>query len=200
MNRTLWTAAAFASALALGITAGCKKPRPVVTDSEFDVPEVSEPGFEGDPRGSAGTDSSFDSSTVGGMDTDWQEETPQGPGQIPPGVGINTTKVIYFPYDSADITPDQMPAVEYNAQWIKENPHFQIRLEGHCDERGTEEYNVGLGDRRARAVKRQLVYLGADPARLIPISFGEMRPAEKGHDEYAWSRNRRVELWISRGE
>jgi len=200
MNRKMWKAATLVCALIIGVVMGCKKPKPIATDSDLGVVDIEGPGFDKKNQSSETTDGSFSSSSVAGIDTDWQEEEPPGPGQIAPGVGINSTQVIYFHYDSAEIRQDQTAAVEYNAQWIKKNPHFQIRLEGHCDERGTEEYNVGLGDRRARSVKKQLVYLGVDPARLIPISFGEMRPAEKGHDEYAWSKNRRVELWITRAE
>jgi len=166
---------------------------------DFDTPQIASPGLQKDGRvPQTSLDGQFSTAGLSDGTDDWREALPQGPGDIGPGVGINTMKVIYFNYDSFEVRPDQLSAIEYNADWILRNPEFQIRLEGHCDERGTEEYNIGLGDRRARAVKKHLVYLGVDPARLVPISFGEMRPAEPGYNEHAWSRNRRVELWISR--
>jgi peptidoglycan-associated lipoprotein len=78
------------------------------------------------------------------------------------------------------------------------NPTVKVRLEGHCDERGTREYNIGLGDRRGQAVRRLLMFQGVPAGQIVTVSYGEERPAADGHDEAAWSQNRRVELVYSR--
>jgi len=79
-------------------------------------------------------------------------------------------------------------------EWIAENPDVQIQLEGHCDERGTNEYNLALGERRAKAVFDYLISLGASPSQFSLVSFGEERPADQGSNEVAWRKNRRVEF------
>ncbi|NTV01879.1 MAG: peptidoglycan-associated lipoprotein Pal [Chlorobiaceae bacterium] len=99
---------------------------------------------------------------------------------------------VYFDFDRSAITPEIQPMLKTNAAWLTANPDRKASIEGHCDERGTSEYNMALGDRRATAVKGYLVQLGVDPARLQTISYGEERPADPGHNEKAWAKNRRV--------
>lgn len=112
-------------------------------------------------------------------------------------IQIPELKNVYFDFDKYNIREDQAKTVEASAAWLKQHPKAIVRLEGHCDERGTEEYNVALGDRRSRSVKNQLVYLGIDANRLSTVSYGEMRPADPGHAEASWGKNRRVEFWVS---
>jgi len=106
-------------------------------------------------------------------------------------------RVIYFDFDSSDVTSEARDIISAHAQNLSQNTGLSIVLEGHADERGTREYNVALGDRRAKAVKQLLVVQGVQSSQIQVISFGEERPAAVGHDESAWSLNRRVELLYS---
>jgi len=99
--------------------------------------------------------------------------------------------VVYFDFDSAVIKTSEKGKISAVAEYLKTNPTSSVEVEGHCDERGTEEYNRSLGDRRALAVREELAAAGIDPKRLYTISYGEDRPEVDGHDEQAWSRNRR---------
>lgn len=103
-------------------------------------------------------------------------------------------RVIYFDYDSAVVRDDFTAVVEAHASYLADNPGVRITLEGHADERGTREYNLGLGDRRANAVHQFLSLMGARAGQVQTVSYGEERPALDGHDESAWSQNRRVEI------
>ena len=101
---------------------------------------------------------------------------------------------VYFDFDDFVLRQDARGALQASAECLKRRPDFLIQVEGHCDERGTEEYNLALGDNRARAVRDYLRDLGLDPSAIDIISYGESRPAVEGRDEAAWSRNRRGEL------
>ncbi|MBS0396904.1 MAG: peptidoglycan-associated lipoprotein Pal [Proteobacteria bacterium] len=101
---------------------------------------------------------------------------------------------IYFDYDSSEIRADQAPIVAAHGKRLAGDRTLKVRLEGHTDERGSAEYNVALGERRAQAVKRALLLQGVSEAQLTTVSYGEERPAVEGHDEAAWSQNRRVEI------
>ena len=103
-------------------------------------------------------------------------------------------EMVYFAYDKSIITTAFGEAIQKNYEWIAENPDVQIQLEGHCDERGTNEYNLALGERRAKAVFDYLMSLGASPSQFSLVSFGEERPADPGSNEVAWRKNRRVEF------
>jgi len=106
-------------------------------------------------------------------------------------------EIIYFDFDKYNITFGARQTLGRNADWMNAFPDAIIQIEGHCDERGTEEYNVALGDRRAGAVKDYLVSLGVDASRLHTISYGEERPADPGHNEEAWASNRRSEFKVT---
>jgi peptidoglycan-associated lipoprotein len=110
---------------------------------------------------------------------------------------INTRgllKTVYFAFDSSELTPDAQATLRTNAQWLKANPGYKVLIQGHCDERGTIEYNLALGERRGSAVRDYLANLGIARADMRVVSYGEERPATPGHDESAWSRNRRAEI------
>ena len=109
-------------------------------------------------------------------------------------VAIYDLEMVYFAYDKSIITTAFGEALQKNYEWIAENPDVQIQLEGHCDERGTNEYNLALGERRAKAVLDYLISLGASPSQFSLVSFGEERPADGGSNEVAWRKNRRVEF------
>ena len=101
---------------------------------------------------------------------------------------------VYFDYDSFALRPDATQTLNENADKIKQAPDVMIQIEGHCDERGTQEYNLALGERRALAVREYLMRVGVSGDRLVTISYGEERPAVPGHDESAWKWNRRSEF------
>jgi len=105
-----------------------------------------------------------------------------------------SVRIIYFDYDSSDIRSEYRPAIEAHAGYLAANSGVIVTLEGHADERGSREYNLALGERRAQSVKRQLVLLGASAGQIRLVSYGEERPAVDGHDEASWQQNRRVEI------
>lgn len=106
--------------------------------------------------------------------------------------------VVYFDYDRAEIKPEFVPVVAAHARYLNGDPGRKVRLEGHSDERGSREYNIGLGERRAQAVRRALMLQGVTEAQITTVSYGEERPAVSGSDESAYSKNRRVELIYGR--
>jgi len=101
---------------------------------------------------------------------------------------------IYFEFDQWSIREDQKEVMVKNSQWLKANPNAQVRLEGHCDERGTAEYNLALGQKRAEAAKAFLEGLGISSQRMATVSYGEERPLDAGHNDAAWAKNRRVDV------
>lgn len=105
-----------------------------------------------------------------------------------------SVRIIYFEYDSSDVKSEDRSTVEAHAAYLVENPGTIITLEGHADERGSREYNLALGERRAQTVKRQMTLIGALPDQIRTVSYGEERPAIDEHDDYSWSQNRRVEI------
>ncbi len=105
---------------------------------------------------------------------------------------------IYFDFDKFSIRDDMKPALERNAEWLKKNTAVKVKLEGHCDDRGSDEYNLALGDRRANSAKKYLANLGIDASRISTISYGEEKPVCKDASEPCWSKNRRVEFVITR--
>jgi peptidoglycan-associated lipoprotein len=101
---------------------------------------------------------------------------------------------IYFDFDKSEIKPEAQATLKEKAEWLKQNPEYSVRIEGHCDERGTNEYNLALGERRANAAKKYLISLGVSEDRIRTISYGEERPADPRHNEEAWAKNRRDEF------
>ncbi|NUO19621.1 peptidoglycan-associated lipoprotein Pal [bacterium] len=106
-------------------------------------------------------------------------------------------QVVYFEYDRAEIRPEGREAIRNNADILRKWTDWTVTIEGHCDERGTNEYNLALGERRARAAQRALEAEGIASARIRTISYGEERPADPGHTETSWSRNRRAEFRVA---
>ena len=103
-------------------------------------------------------------------------------------------RTVYFDFDSSALRPDAIRDLNFNADLLKQAPNAIIQIEGHTDERGTQEYNLALGERRAQSVREYLVRVGVSGNRLITISYGEEAPAVLGSNESAWSRNRRAEF------
>ena len=111
-----------------------------------------------------------------------------------PDVNSEVYKMIHFDYDKSDIRDDAKPVLDNIAMDLKASPGKYILVEGHCDERGTSEYNLALGERRALTTREYLADLGVDPDKIVTISYGEERALELGHDDSAWSVNRRAEF------
>lgn len=103
-------------------------------------------------------------------------------------------RVIYFDFDVSDVRQDQRQVLDINAGYLAKNQQVKVRLEGHADERGSREYNLALGERRAQAVKRYFTMMGVQEIQINTLSYGEEKPALEGHDESAWKLNRRVEV------
>jgi peptidoglycan-associated lipoprotein len=112
------------------------------------------------------------------------------------GTIASELQTVYFAFDSYSLTSEAREALKNNANWLKSNSSARIQIEGHCDERGTVEYNMALGDRRANATKGFLSKLGVERGRMETISYGKERPSDTGHDETAWARNRRATFVI----
>lgn len=98
---------------------------------------------------------------------------------------------VYFDFDRSEVKPEFFATIRTNARMLRENPDVKVVIEGHCDERGTTEYNLALGERRAAAVQKALIAQGVNPAQISTVSFGEERPVDTGHTEEAWAKNRR---------
>ncbi|MGP8035231.1 MAG: peptidoglycan-associated lipoprotein Pal [Steroidobacteraceae bacterium] len=111
-----------------------------------------------------------------------------------PLAGLLATRLVYFDFDSAVIQGQGVDVVAAHAKYLATNPQQRVRLEGNTDERGSREYNIGLGDRRAQSVRRALLLQGVAEGQITTVSYGEERPADPGHDEAAWAKNRRVEI------
>lgn len=163
------------SALAL---AGCPK-KPTTLPDASNPPEQSGAATEGADQGDVGT------SGVGAEAAELEAAKRAG-------------TVVYFDYDRAEIKPEFVPIVTAHAKFLNGAPTRRVRLEGHSDERGSREYNIGLGERRAQAVRRALMLQGVTEAQITTVSYGEERPAMQGGDEAAYSKNRRVELVYGR--
>ncbi|NTV97609.1 MAG: peptidoglycan-associated lipoprotein Pal [Chlorobiaceae bacterium] len=98
---------------------------------------------------------------------------------------------VFFEFDSADLTPQAEQQLKDNAAWLESNPANKTTIEGHCDSRGTSEYNIALGERRSSSAKEYLVRLGIASSRLESVSYGEERPFDQGQNDEAWAKNRR---------
>jgi peptidoglycan-associated lipoprotein len=105
---------------------------------------------------------------------------------------------IYFDFDKSELKPEAREVLKNKAEWLRDNPSYSLTIEGHCDDRGTSEYNLALGERRAMAAWKFLNALGISGDRMKTISYGEERPAVQGNNEEAWSQNRRDEFKLSK--
>jgi peptidoglycan-associated lipoprotein len=160
------------------VLAGCpKKPQT--------VPE----GQTSEQAGTTDTEGSLDSDVSG---------SPLSAEQAAMEEARRAGTIVYFDYDRAEIKPEFVSVVAAHAKYLNGDAGRRVRLEGHSDERGSREYNIGLGERRAQAVRRALMLQGVTEAQITTVSYGEERPATQGSDESAYSKNRRVELVYGR--
>ena len=134
------------------------------------------------------TDTDDTLTTAGPVDP--EKESPYAPGS-PDDFIINVGDRIYFSYESYDLDADAQELLHLQAAWLKQNKEVSVTIEGHCDERGTREFNLALGEKRAQAVKNYLTALGVDVSRVSTISYGKEMPALVGSNDAAWDQNRR---------
>lgn len=132
----------------------------------------------------------------GTADTEESLDTDPSMSDIMEGRTSGPMLPVYFDFDSSAIRGDQVERIEKNADFLKKKSNLNIRIEGNCDPRGTNEYNLALGERRAQAAKKYLVNLGVDASRLTTVSWGEEKLLLFGHDELSWSQNRRDDFVI----
>jgi peptidoglycan-associated lipoprotein len=154
---------------ALTLTACAKKRPAVLPPAPTETPATTGQTGPGGPIGNG---------VVPGSDADFQRSV--------------TSNTIHFGLDQYDIDPQARAILDSQADWLQRNPNVRITIEGHCDERGTREYNLALGDRRANATKNYLAAKGVAPSRMTTISYGSERPIALGSDEAAYAQNRRA--------
>jgi peptidoglycan-associated lipoprotein len=172
-----WTHALACALLAFGLVA-CSKPKQVQPDK----PATTESGAQTSGLGTESTPSS--SAPAGTMSAAQQQAL----------AALQTRSTVYFEYDSSEIRGPYVEVVAAHAAYLTKFPNARVRLEGSTDERGSREYNIGLGERRAQAVRKALLLQGVNDAQVTTVSYGEERPAAEGSDEAAYAKNRRVEL------
>jgi peptidoglycan-associated lipoprotein len=158
-------------AMSLGLAAcASKKPK------DMSVPSAADSGAQGSGANNPNAGAGADDEAAG------------------PQAGLLAKRVVYFDFDSSEIKGEGTDVVAAHAKYLAAHSGTRVRLEGHTDERGSREYNIGLGERRAQSVRRALLLQGAADTQISTVSYGEERPAVPGHDEAAWAKNRRVEI------
>ncbi len=194
MNRGHRWAGALAALAVLGLLTlpGCRT-RPAADGLAGSGPDVTDPAASRpspppervtDPFGSS---ASLEETDLTGGDLSRTGDSAWAEGML---------ETVYFEFDRSGLTEQARGALDRNAEFLRANPSIRVRIEGHCDERGTVEYNLALGDRRAHSAKEYLVQRGIAADRLSTVSFGEERPADPGRDEAAYARNRRAEFRV----
>jgi peptidoglycan-associated lipoprotein len=177
MRRTL---PVLVAAAALILTACAHKPPQPTSQSGS---AVAGQGAGAESEGAGGANANGGAAGASG------EQETQGPGE-----GLLAKRTIYFDFDSSEIKGEGTDIVGAHAKYLSMHSNVHVRLEGNTDERGSREYNIGLGERRAQAVRRALLLQGASDAQISTVSYGAERPVDAGHDEAAWAKNRRVDI------
>jgi peptidoglycan-associated lipoprotein len=172
-----WTHAVVAALLALGLAA-CQKPKQVQPEPTAPAPT------ETDGASTTGIGTDAGAATAGAMSEAQRQAL----------AALRARNVVYFEYDSSEIKPEYDAVITAHAQYLTQYRTARVRLEGHTDERGSREYNIGLGERRAQTVRRALLLQGVQETQVATVSYGEERPVAEGSDESAYAQNRRVEL------
>jgi peptidoglycan-associated lipoprotein len=177
MNTTVLILIAVLSVSLVATGCSSKKPRPTPTSSNAAVPT--------DESQTSGADASKAFGAAGDA---------TGAGVAGPSGAQLQNRTIYFDFDSSEVKSDYNGLITAHARYLAANPSTRVRLEGNTDERGSREYNIGLGERRAQSVRRALTLQGVAESQITTVSYGEERPAVTGHTEEAWARNRRVDI------
>ena len=166
--------------LALGLAA-CTKPTQVQPDAGSQAPATT---TEGAGTAGLGNEAGATGSGASAAMSAQQQALAE----------LNARNTVYFAFDSSEIQSEYLPVVAAHASYLAKYPAARIRLEGNTDERGSREYNIGLGERRSQTVRKALMLQGAAESQITTVSYGEERPAAEGHDEAAYAQNRRVVL------
>lgn len=191
--------------IAMVVSSGCAKKEVVKPEETLPSTQAVTPPATPETRATqrpapeTGTQGQIAATPAG--ETPVQQETPRegAAGTATPGTQGTLGEVlqkIYFSFDSAGLSDEARATLSKNAEQLNKQPSASVRIEGNCDERGSDEYNLALGERRANSAKDYLVNLGIKPERISVISYGEEKPADPGHDEAAWAKNRRDEFVI----
>ena len=179
-----------ATLLILVAASGCRRPPGVDREGAGAGPTAGEAG--------GGSGESIPSEPFGREPSLTEDSLSQDDGTGLGAAGLDAAslglEIVYFEFNRSALTASTIATLDRNAEILKRNARVRVRIEGHCDERGTVEYNLALGDRRAAAVRDHLVARGVDRARLETVSFGEERPQDGSGNEAAWARNRRAEF------
>jgi len=155
---------------------------------------------KGEMIGAGGGVGGQQNSSLSEYDLATQQESRFGDGTIPTAESGGMFRDIFFDYDSSSISPEAQQDIQTNASLLKENSNLSIQLEGHCDTRGTEEYNLALGEYRSKAVRDALSALGVAPQQIQTISYGENIPLDPSNSDYALAQNRRVHFAAQGGQ
>jgi len=193
-KHSLWPLVSAVAALAVLASVGCgpKRPPAVVTGGT---------GATAARAGATPSDSETPEPPFAGAEIQpIKDETANRDdlGNVATGDEASPLADIYFEFDQSSLTDAARAVLVRHAAWLAAHPDARVVVEGHCDERGTVEYNLALGDKRAQATREQLIALGVAAARLRTASLGKERPIATGHDEAAWARNRRAHFAVSR--
>ncbi len=166
--------------------AGC--PSKPVLKSSGAAAGTAVPGGAGSGQNGAGANANGPGDQAGGAGAG------AGTGKEGASAPVGVARLIYFDFDSSEIRPEFVSVIAAHAKALSANASIRVRLEGHTDERGSPEYNIGLGERRSQVVRRALMLQGVAESQLSTVSYGEERPAVAGETEDAWAKNRRVEF------
>lgn len=195
------------AAAALALLASCASTGENTEQTELDTTVTAEPGVTAQPGQEAysyaygqapGNYDSYDTSGSypgAGAGAGAGAGVAGQPGQaLAGGSVVSADRIIYFDFDRADIRPESQTVIESNARYLAKNPRIITQLEGHTDDRGSREYNIALGERRANAVRQVMSAMGVPPQQIRVVSYGEERPAAGGYEEQSYALNRRVEI------
>ena len=170
-------------AFVMALIAGCKSTEEKAAPVEEGAPTSTAPAG-GTGASTSGASTSGVSGTPGAL----------GPAALRDPNNILSKRSIYFDFDEFVIKDQYRPIIEAHAKYLQANRSARATLQGHTDERGTREYNIALGQKRADAVKKMMVLLGAQEIQIETVSFGKEKPRREGHDESSWTENRRVDI------
>jgi peptidoglycan-associated lipoprotein len=185
-------------AASLALLASCASTGENTSEEQTQQDATAQPGITAQPEQDASSyaygqaPGGYDAYNAGGP----AGGQPGRPGQVAAGGGnvASADRIVYFDFDSAEIRPESRTIIESNARTLAGNRRIVTQLEGHTDDRGSREYNIALGERRANAVRQVMIALGVSPQQIRVVSYGEERPVATGQDEQNYALNRRVEI------
>ena len=196
MNRlTILRPWMMAAILAVFVTACATSQDEIIEDDGADQSQLQTDAVDDGTTSTDGADATGIDDSSSDIATAIVDDTPKNASELLEQTdGVLSNRTIYFEFDSAKLTDESITILETHGNFVAGNGEVSVRLEGHADERGSREYNIALGDRRAQSVRRVLLFQGASVDQVDTVSYGEEQPAMAGHSDEAWNKNRRVEL------